>query len=393
MKKTTITRIIITSTTTLLLLGGTISAYALTSNHATSKGIINFDANQDGEIDIRFDGNDIDKLDEAVTFADTTVFGMKTTILTLTGETTLNEAVSKLNSYGLARTSLLAGGSTSLSSLNGYEIQTSAVSSDTDVRAASASDLAKVMTASIPPGFYDGTQKIYVDLQENNSYYYNLGYTGTPRGGYEITYTYHHHTLGTVGDRDDNSNSGGVYADDYQSSTGGGCFTSPVYKKHYHTGNSSSGGGCYGSYHSGSSTLTCGKTEHSHGTSCYGTCKVSWSASSTGVTYDNGYTNYKCVGKHSSCGASNDVEYHASPNGTKGALSNISSSKKSHSYLTCTRSTHSHSSSCYSTSSPYYSRNCGKTEGERYASEGIDYYICSCGKQNNQLVNARAEKN
>ena len=44
-----------------------------------------------------------------------------------------------------------------------------------------------------------------------------------------ISYVYHHHTLGTVGDRDNNTTGGNIYDDSYESETSGGCFTMPYY--------------------------------------------------------------------------------------------------------------------------------------------------------------------
>lgn len=50
-----------------------------------------------------------------------------------------------------------------------------------------------------------------------------------------LSYTYHHHTLGTVGDSDNSESTGGAYDDSYLSPTAQGCFTEPDYAITYTT--------------------------------------------------------------------------------------------------------------------------------------------------------------
>lgn len=196
----------------------------------------------------------------------------------------------------------------------------------------------------------------------------------------------------------------------------GGCFTIPVYNVHYHTGSSSSGGGCYGSSHytththSGSSSSGGGcytkavEVTHTHSDSCYssavGNFSYSYSYDHDGERPELYSCKCTCTMTCSVCGATFSAsETQRDENKT------ISSGQKSRTLSSATSKFNNHltngkcksKTTCGKQAGTYidhyetecnnlplnsglvYERNCGKTAGVRYASEGIAYYDPSCG--------------
>ena len=148
---------------------------------------------------------------------------------------------------------------------------------------------------------------------------YNRGYTDGKADvpNARISYVYHEHKL------DD----GTVMDKDTHLDHADGCFNQPVYRVHHHSGSSSYGGGCYTIRH-----------EEEVDEHCGGSATTDW-----GV----GYGEYWYCNK---CGARMDGNYGQ-----------------------CEQVVGHHTE-------VYYTLGCGKSDGGRYASEGVEYYQCGCGK-------------
>ena len=122
------------------------------------------------------------------------------------------------------------------------------------------------------------------------------------------------------------------------STNGGNCYQTKVYKKHTHDGNSTDGGACY---------QTKVYKKHTHTDSCYP--KYTNIASEEGVLQT----------KSESLGTATDYS------------TTICGKIAGQRYV--------------SEGLDYYELSCGKTEGTRYVSEGIDHYDLSCGKTTSNI--------
>ena len=232
----------------------------------------------------------------------------------------------------------------------------------------------------------------------STSYHYHSG-SSTSGGGCYGTALYHSHNDACYNKTYHNHTG--------SSTSGGGCYGTAV--KHKHTGSSSSGGGCYGTRnthtHTGTPTkkagcyqgakstnYTCGKDEHKHVNSCYvNTCGGTYQPYKRDRTHTENLgqepdtmTSYskcsKCGNITSASHTGYDDAYPDYPSGTHYKRGS----------LTCTKTAHTHSSSCKQTvyalscgySEVYYTRNCGKTTST------IDYYTTNCGYSDGQLLSS-----
>lgn len=257
--------------------------------------------------------------------------------------------------------------------------------------------ISETISVGIDNGYYKD-KSISVDLHDHNDAIYKKAYAEGKLKGYsdgyaegqasivnpevEISYTYHKHT---------------------GSSSGSGCYTTPIYKAHNHSGNSASGGGCYGTVnyhkHSGNSTS---------GGGCYGDKKSK-------VTYDSGCTAVKCTGRMTATYAGmNDngsLQTHCKCNvcglpwlngydegrafwGWDALNSynwNPDKCSRVTGYTCPGHTTYYYEVNCGKTenvTADSYSLNCGKTVGTRYSSDGIDYYDLGCGKTTSTIESA-----
>ena len=196
------------------------------------------------------------------------------------------------------------------------------------------------------------------------------------------------------------------------SSTGGGCYTAPVY--HQHTGSVSTGGGCYTKAiyhnHTGSSSTGGGcytlPIYHSHISSCYVTATCSTFADGPFDCWNNDGDPHGHNGwyneRHDNCGRG--MVYRAFTKSWREGEQAPSAISGSHSYskLTCAKNTStidSYAAGCNKTAGVTvegYQVNCGKVAGstiERYnvgcgktAGSSIDSYNLGCGIMAGQIV-------
>ena len=190
------------------------------------------------------------------------------------------------------------------------------------------------------------------------------------------------------------------------SSTGGGCYTTPVY--HQHTGSVSTGGGCYTKviYHShtGNSSTNGGcytlPVYHAHSSSCYqtGTCHVSihLTHASRNDHWDEHIDSWE---DHGSCG---QARHYINPKHFVGDPCHCGDGyDHTYSKLVCSKANtiESYAISCGKTAGTTvegYQVNCGKVAGstvERYnvgcgktAGSSIDSYNLGCGITAGQIV-------
>lgn len=195
-----------------------------------------------------------------------------------------------------------------------------------------------------------------------------------------LKYTYHKHAK-TDAELLDNSISvtqttqpyAGTTVAEYQKDNAG-CFTIPVYKKHTHTGNTTSGGGCYTK--ATTKTVNYTHTVRSDGyTGVYGTTCNYHSCHTPNIPVQTTlyYYNDKIIGIHlmdNGCHNSNCPLYNQA-----GSNMNYWYSGGTTAQITA------------------YELGCNKTEGQRYESEGLDYYAPSCGHTNGELISVVVEIN
>lgn len=131
--------------------------------------------------------------------------------------------------------------------------------------------------------------------------------------------------------------------------------------RHIHTGSSSSGGGCYGNYHSGSScgASLMGNPERRADVLRF-TCRTCWTGTAIGWHV---YDVYRC--------SSNILAHYTSVMVSWYWECNNSACGDSYS-----RGANPVPSTCESTTSPYYSLNCGKIEGNYYNGNIVVSPIC-----------------
>ncbi len=163
----------------------------------------------------------------------------------------------------------------------------------------------------------------------------------------DISYKYHHHSVDATDMDSDSPNRTTNYSDSYISSTSGGCYTTPIYKKHVHSGNSGAQGGCYQRAHYYWETV-------SH---CNGTAVIHTSA--------GGDLQYTC----SSCGRWFSSDF--------GNGHDITESHDGYSLPGGVIPTR-----------VVWETTCGKTPGVRYEDEGVEGYSCSCGKLDGEISGA-----
>lgn len=111
---------------------------------------------------------------------------------------------------------------------------------------------------------------------------------------------------------------------------------------HNHTGSSTSGGGCY--------TIP---VYHTHGSSCYATCTVTKSGCITGIDKNDNYITCSATITHSSCGQGTIGSSHTHLDDGNSHV--MSSSTSTHSYLKCSISTSTAQS---------YNLGCGMEENQ-----------------------------
>lgn len=126
----------------------------------------------------------------------------------------------------------------------------------------------------------------------------------------------------------------GEYPNDYQSANSSGCFTTPIYKKHTHTSS------CY-------TPITCNHSSYSV-----------WVQDSKG--FDG---RYNAEATCNICGATGGGYKTSKDSARESAIKHLMETVVTTNILTC-----------------------GKEQGQRYQSEGLDYYGCSCGKIEGQIV-------
>lgn len=162
-----------------------------------------------------------------------------------------------------------------------------------------------------------------------------------------ISYTYHHHSVdGSDMDTDspDNTTS---YNDTYVSPTSGGCYTTPLYKKHQHSGSPNGQGGCYQRAHYyWHTTSHCGGTAELH-TSIGGDWQ--YTCTSCGRWFPSDFGNGHEV--------TESYDGYSLPGG-----------------VTPDRIV--------------WETTCGKTPGVRYTDEGVEGYTLSCGKLDGEISGA-----
>lgn len=244
----------------------------------------------------------------------------------------------------------------------------------------------------------------------------------TIKGPIYVSTDYHKHTGnsssggGCYTKANYHSHSSSCYTTTYHwhsgnSSSGGGCYTKPNYSsgsdyrncpygyEHTHSGSSTSGGGCYGS---SSSTLTCTTAEHTHGSSCYSSLHSCTKTRNQWMCNDCGRYKWYAAGTdytHKKCNACGSPHYTmgcqrlTAVEWTCNYCGKVTGSDKSGttgctSHLTCTKTEHTHGSSCYRTT---YSLNCGKTEHTHtsscvYSWNYVSSYSLNCGYSNGQAT-------
>ena len=190
-----------------------------------------------------------------------------------------------------------------------------------------------------------------------------------------------------------------VYHKHVGNTTGGGCYTIPVY--HQHTGNSNVGGGCYTN-----------PIYHTHNDNCYETRNVTKTctvtSSSKNYSYNSTYMeNLKKCGTcngyskcrttittyvHQSCGAGS-CTYSSYSCSVHGSLGSSGSTASTHNYTT-----QEEVKICGKEQGQLegYTLNCAKTAGStidsyqlgcgKIAGSSIDSYVLGCGINNGQIV-------
>lgn len=212
---------------------------------------------------------------------------------------------------------------------------------------ATAADIMKDKTAWVNGKKVTGTL--------NTSSYYDQGYVDGMRdagnsvatGKAHIEYEYHKHV-----------DANGNVTTATQSSTKGGCFITPVYKQHVHKGSPSSNGGCYTS-----------PVYHSHSGGCYRTVNTYKSHDAWGRITDN----YSGSAAHQICKGCGRGGYSWDNFNWGGRCPKPTGTTR---VLNCNREGQIES----------YSLGCDKTAEQRYADEGIDYYVIACGKTQTTIV-------
>ena len=201
------------------------------------------------------------------------------------------------------------------------------------------------------PDSYTGTftsnnEKIKTQLGGEGSYYIHV-LTKDNAGNYK-------ETISTVANVIAN-----IHQHSGSASTGGGCYTTPVY--HQHSGSSSTGGGCYTT-----------PVYHAHVSGCYqnATCTVRCIGLTPGQKNDNWIEHPDSRFEHSSCGRG--IAYQT-PKHLDGEGCNCGdTTTHTYSQLVCGKNESTVES---------YSLGCGKTAGST-----IDSYTIGCGIQENQIV-------
>lgn len=150
-----------------------------------------------------------------------------------------------------------------------------------------------------------------------------------------IKYFYHHHSLS------DSENvtpqiDGGTYTDDYESAVSSGCFTQPIYKKHIHVDS------CY-------TSRTCSHSSYSL-----------WVQDSRG-----GDGRYNADATCNICGANGHGYKNSKDSARESAINHLMEQSVTTKVITC-----------------------GKDQGQRYESEGLDFYGRSCNHLEGQIIKA-----
>ena len=228
----------------------TASPITLPNGTTTSTGII--EINQ-GDKTARFDAKDLNLIYDEVS----------------SGRTDIAEAINSLGSHSLDGNQVVPQdiSFTALTdaTLSQFDIPEEMIGNtvsnemNTEATAIAAADNLSLGTMA-----WDDDGTLLIGTGQDNINFYNSGVVAgkastMPAG---LEYVYHHHTLGTKGDADTTSKTGGTYSNSYQSSSSRGCFTKAYYKWQW---SESNGHACYGPFAENGFCETCGGwTDFSH---------------------------------------------------------------------------------------------------------------------------------